>query len=37
LTGDKTTLLGECGWQASPLTGRDLTEPYRKTASDLFG
>jgi AAA+ ATPase superfamily predicted ATPase len=32
LIGDKTALLGECRWQATPLTGRDLTELHRKTA-----
>jgi uncharacterized protein len=32
LAGDTTRLLGECRWQASPLTGRDLTELYRKIA-----
>jgi hypothetical protein len=32
MIGDKTALLGECRWQATPLTGRDLTELHRKTA-----
>jgi len=32
LIGDQTALLGECRWQASPLTGRDLTDLQRKIA-----
>lgn len=32
MIGDKTALLGECRWQTTPLTGRDLTELHRKIA-----
>lgn len=32
LVDDRTGLLGECRWQADPLTGRDLTELSRKSA-----
>jgi hypothetical protein len=32
MIGDKTVLIGECRWQASPLTRRDLTELHRKAA-----
>jgi uncharacterized protein len=32
MIGDKTALLGECRWQTTPLTGRDLTELHRKVA-----
>jgi hypothetical protein len=32
MIGDKTALLGECRWQVTPLTGRDLTELHRKIA-----
>jgi len=32
MVGDKTALLGECRWQAAPLTSRDLTELHRKSA-----
>lgn len=32
MIGDRTTLLGECRWQADPLTARDLTELHRKIA-----
>jgi len=30
--GDQTALLGECRWQASPLTSRDVTDLQRKIA-----
>jgi uncharacterized protein len=32
MTGDQTALLGECRWQAGPLTNRDLVELQRKIA-----
>lgn len=32
MVGDQTGLLGECRWQAAPLTDRDLTELGRKSA-----
>ena len=32
MVGDQTGLLGECRWQAAPLTDRDLTELVRKSA-----
>jgi len=30
MIGGKTALVGECRWQANPLTGRDMTELHRK-------
>jgi uncharacterized protein len=32
MIGDQTALLGECRWQASPLTSRDLIDLQRKIA-----
>jgi uncharacterized protein len=32
MIGDRTALLGECRWQASPLTNRDLIDLQRKIA-----
>lgn len=32
MIGGKTALVGECRWQATSLTGRDLTELHRKVA-----
>jgi len=32
MIGDQTSLLGECRWQASPLTNRDLIDLQRKIA-----
>jgi hypothetical protein len=32
MIGDQTALLGECRWQASPLTNRDLIDLQRKIA-----
>jgi AAA+ ATPase superfamily predicted ATPase len=32
MIGGQTALMGECRWQAGPLTARDLTELHRKAA-----
>ena len=32
MIGGKTALIGECRWQANPLTARDLTGLHRKAA-----